>query len=151
MWQDSVYYMPINYSYYYYQNGASTTQQRHQESLTSLRLGIEDPDKKDLMSVRASLGLCRGTSWPAPLTDTKVSPAYSWVHPPTCSSIGLIKIHKSTYLKMKKKIKKTKSKQKNLSENVISIFNMVMKFVIDTRRTEQQNRVQFQVFIAAKL
>lgn len=54
--------------------------------LTCSKLGIELPDKKDLMSVRASLGLCSGTSWPAPLTETKVSPAYSCVHPPTCST-----------------------------------------------------------------
>ena len=55
-----------------------------QESLTCSNPGIEVPDKNALTSVSASLGLCKGTSCPAPLTETKLSPAYSWVHPPTC-------------------------------------------------------------------
>uniref|UniRef100_A0A2P2K9P3 Serine carboxypeptidase II-2-like n=1 Tax=Rhizophora mucronata TaxID=61149 RepID=A0A2P2K9P3_RHIMU len=38
------------------------------------------------MRVRDSFGLCNGTSWPAPRTTTKVRPAYSCVHPPTCPS-----------------------------------------------------------------
>ncbi|KAF7806565.1 Serine carboxypeptidase-like 29 [Senna tora] len=32
---------------------------------------MEEPARKDLMSARASFGLCRGTSCPAPLTATK--------------------------------------------------------------------------------
>lgn len=39
--------------------------------------------KKCLMSWRASFGLNCGTSWPAPLTVTNISPSYSIVHPPT--------------------------------------------------------------------
>jgi len=50
------------------------------------RVGIEVPAKKDLNNARASFGLCRGTSCPAPLTFTNVSPAYSWVHPATSPS-----------------------------------------------------------------
>lgn len=56
-----------------------------------MRLGIGDPDKKDLMSVRACFGLWRGTSCPAPLTDTKVSPSYSCVQPPTCVDHHVLK------------------------------------------------------------
>lgn len=48
-----------------------------QDELTSSKVGIEVPDKKALMSAKASFGLCKGTSCPAPLTDTKVSPEYS--------------------------------------------------------------------------
>ena len=48
-----------------------------QDALTSSKLCIEVPDKKALMRAKASLGLCKGTSCPAPRTDTKVSPTYS--------------------------------------------------------------------------
>ena len=57
---------------------------KFQEALTNSRLGIDVPAKKAWTSVSASFGLCKGTSWPAPLTLTNVRPAYSWVHPPTC-------------------------------------------------------------------
>lgn len=55
----------------------------HESACNSME-GIEVPPKKALMSVRACFGLCKGTSCPAPLTVTNVSPVYSWVHPPTC-------------------------------------------------------------------
>jgi hypothetical protein len=53
-------------------------------SVRGSRVGMEVPSKKALINVRASFGLCRGTSCPAPLTLTNVSPAYSWVHPLIC-------------------------------------------------------------------
>lgn len=62
-----------------------TAKGKFQEALRRSRLGIDVPAKKAWNIVRASFGLCKGTSWPAPLTTTNVSPEYSWVHPPTCS------------------------------------------------------------------
>lgn len=60
-----------------------------QESSTEEIVGIGLPDKNDLKSTRACLGRCRGTSCPAPLTVTSVSPLYTWVHPPTCFSSNI--------------------------------------------------------------
>jgi len=51
-------------------------------AVSGSRVGMEVPAKKALINVRASFGLCRGTSCPAPLTFTNVSPVYSWIHPP---------------------------------------------------------------------
>lgn len=63
------------------------------DELTSSGVGIDVPDKKALTRVRARLGLWRGTSCPAPLTTTNVSPAYSSVHPPTCFTTYVILLH----------------------------------------------------------
>ena len=57
-----------------------------QESATLEKIGMGLPERNALMSTRACLGLWRATSWPAPLTVTKVKPLYTWVHPPTCIS-----------------------------------------------------------------
>ena len=56
----------------------------NQESSCPAKVGIGVPERKASMRARASLGLCKGTSWPAPLTVTKVRPLYTWVDPPTC-------------------------------------------------------------------
>ena len=55
-------------------------------SLLMLFSGVDNevPVIKAWKSARASFGLCKGTSCPAPLTVTKFRPSYSWVHPPTC-------------------------------------------------------------------
>lgn len=39
--------------------------------------------KNDLTNIKACLGLCNGTSCPAPVTVTNVSPSYIWLHPAT--------------------------------------------------------------------
>ena len=55
--------------------------------------GRGSPVKKEWMRESASLGLLRGTKWPAPLTVTNVSPSYSTILPPTC--ILLPKYHQN--------------------------------------------------------
>lgn len=37
----------------------------------------------DLKRIKACRGRCKGTSWPAPVTVTRVNPLYIWLHPPT--------------------------------------------------------------------
>lgn len=48
--------------------------------------------KKEWRRERASLGLLRGTKWPAPLTVTNVMPSYSTILPPTCILFPTISI-----------------------------------------------------------
>lgn len=46
--------------------------------------GIGLFSRNDLKRMKACRGRWRGTSCPAPVTDTKVRPLYTWLHPPTC-------------------------------------------------------------------
>nr|GMD32093.1 hypothetical protein Iba_chr09bCG4960 [Ipomoea batatas]GMD38620.1 hypothetical protein Iba_chr09fCG5740 [Ipomoea batatas] len=39
--------------------------------------------RNDLRRIKACRGRCKGTSWPAPVTVTRVNPLYIWLHPPT--------------------------------------------------------------------
>lgn len=46
-------------------------------TLICLSSGRAVPERYDLKKARASLGLKRGTAWPAPLKVAKVNPSYS--------------------------------------------------------------------------